>query len=328
MGLPLAEVAVLIPCLDEARTIGGLVLGFRAHLPGARVLVFDNASADGTAAEAARAGAEVVTVAARGKGHVVRTMFAEVEADVYVMADGDATYDPAEGPALVRRLLADRLDMVVGRRSGLADAAGRPGHALGNRLFNRLFRAMFGPGFRDIFSGYRAFSRRFVKSFPALSTGFEIETELSVHAAMLRLPHAEVEIGYRERPEGSASKLSTWRDGLRILMIFGLLMKEVKPFQFFSAAAAVTLAASLGFMAPVLAEYFATGLVLRFPTWIAAMALLMMALLLFVCGVILDSLARSRLEQKRLHLLTIPKLPPPAREEADATRVARSHDAA
>ena len=248
-------------------------------------------------------------MALRGKGHVVRAMFAEVEADVYVMADGDATYDPAEAPALVGRLLADRLDMVVGRRSGLADAAGRPGHALGNRLFNRLFRAMFGPGFRDIFSGYRVFSRRFVKSFPALSTGFEIETELSVHAAMLRLPHAEMPVGYRARPEGSASKLSTWRDGMRILMIFGLLMKEVKPFRFFAAAAAGVFALSLAFMAPVLVEYFETGLVLRFPTWIAAMALLMMSLLLLVCGVILDSLARSRLEQKRLHGLAIPKLP-------------------
>ncbi|HUF57323.1 MAG TPA: glycosyltransferase family 2 protein [Thermohalobaculum sp.] len=329
MERPEADVAVLIPCLNEARTIGGTVLGFRASLPGARVLVFDNASDDGTAAEAARAGAEVVAVPERGKGHVVRRMFAEIDADIYVVADGDATYDPADAPVLVERLRAGRLDMVVGRRAGLADAAGRPGHALGNRLFNRLFRAMFGPGFRDIFSGYRVFSRRFVKSFPALSTGFETETELSVHAAMLRLPHAEVEVGYRERPEGSASKLSTWRDGLRILMIFGLLMKEVKPFQFFSAAAAVTLGLSLAFMAPVLAEYFATGLVLRFPTWIAATALLMMALLLFVCGVILDSLARSRLEQKRLHSLTIPKLPPlAAGEGAGAARVSRSHDAA
>lgn len=316
-------IAVVIPCYNEAGTIGAVVQGFREGLPKASILVFDNASTDATAEEARRAGAMVLPVPRRGKGNVVRHMFAEVEADVYVMIDGDATYDPAEAPRLIRTLLDGRLDMVVGRRAGVTTAAGRRAHAFGNRLFNRLFRAMFGDGFLDIFSGYRVFSRRFVKSFPALSSGFEIETELSVHAAMLRLPFAEVEVSYGARPEGSTSKLSTWRDGFRILMIFGVLMKEVKPFYFFNCLSLATLALSLAFMIPVVLEYFETGLVERFPTWIGATALLMMSLLFFVCGVILDSVARSRLEQKRLHSLTIPKAPAlvpgkPARSRADA----------
>lgn len=303
------SIAVVIPCHNEAPTIARLVGSFRRALPDAAILVFDNASTDATATEAEAAGATVVPVRRKGKGHVVRAMFAEVEADIYVMADGDGTYDPAEAPKLIDVLLSDRLDMVVGRRTrALADHE-RTGHAFGNRLFNRLFRRMFGEGFRDIFSGYRVFTRRFVKSFPALSSGFEIETELAVHAAMLRLPFAEIDVDYGERPEGSASKLSTWRDGIRILMIFGLLMKEVKPFAFFGVLSLVTLALSLGLGVPVLLEFFDTGEVPRFPTWILATALLMMALLLFVCGVILDSLARSRLEQKRLMSLAIPKLP-------------------
>ena len=318
------SVAIVIPCFNEAPTIARLIGGFRRHLPGAGIFVFDNASTDGTVAEAIRAGARVVRVPRRGKGNVVRAMFAEVDADIYVMADGDATYDPADAPALVERLIADRLDMVVGRRAAVAGAVERAGHVFGNRLFNRLFRGVFGKGLLDIFSGYRVFSRRFVKSFPAISTGFEIETELSVHAAMLRLPFAEVEVSYGARPEGSSSKLSTWRDGLRILMIFGVLMKEAKPFRFFSGAAAAMLALGLALMIPVLIEYFETGLVERFPTWIAAMAVLMMSLLLFVCGVILDSLARSRLEQKRLHCLTIPKKPALSVEKFGALRHARS----
>lgn len=304
------SVAVVLPCLNEALTIGHLVEAFRSTLPSARVVVCDNGSTDGTADIARAAGAEVLAVPMRGKGNAVAAAFAEIEADVYVMADGDATYDPAEAPELIALLLDQRLDMVVGARRGVTDDAGRAGHAFGNRLFNWLFRAMFRGGFKDIFSGYRVFSRRFVKSFPALSRGFEIETELSVHALMLRLPTAEVPVSYGRRPEGSASKLSTFQDGLRILSIFMLLMKEVKPFVFFNVAAAVVMAISLMFMAPVLAEYFETGLVNRVPTWMLATALMVIAFLLFACGIILDSVARSRIEHKRLIALAIPRKVP------------------
>jgi glycosyltransferase involved in cell wall biosynthesis len=302
-----ARIAVFLPCLNEASTIGALVHGFRAALPGARICVCDNLSEDGTAQAARAAGAEVFTVPRRGKGHVVATAFAEIDADVYVMADGDATYAPEDAPALVRRLLEDRLDMVIGRREGVTRDAGRAGHAFGNRLFNAIFRSIFGEGFRDIFSGYRVFSRRFAKSFPALSTGFEIETELSVHALQLRLPVAEMPVRYGRRPEGSASKLSTLNDGTRILSAFLLLMKEVKPMTFFGAVGLIALFTAFAFGIPVLNEYFRTGLVERMPTWVLTIALTILAFLMFTCGLILDSVARGRLERKRLAALAIPR---------------------
>lgn len=301
------QVAVVLPCLNEAPTIGPLVRDFRAALPGARIVVCDNGSTDATAAEAAKAGAEVLPVPRRGKGHAVAAAFAEIEADIYVMADGDGTYAAAEAPGLIGHLVANRLDMLIGARIGVTEDAGRRGHAFGNRVFNWLFRRMFAGGFEDIFSGYRVFSRRFVKSFPALSTGFEIETELSVHALILRLPVAELPVSYGRRAEGSPSKLSTYADGLRILSMFMLLMKEVKPFSFFNIVSGLMLLASLGFMTPVLVEYFQTGLVSRVPTWMLATALMVIAFLLFACGVILDSVARGRIEHKRLITLSIPR---------------------
>lgn len=300
------EIAVLLPCYNEEQTIADVVLGFRRELPQARIFVYDNNSTDRTAIVAARAGATVIREPRQGKGHVVRRMFADIEADVYVMADGDGTYAPEDAPDLIRTLITERSDMVVGTRRGVTDDAGRTGHAFGNKLFNRLYKSMFGNDFTDIFSGYRVFNRRFIKSFPALSGGFEIETEMSVHASMLRMPVSELTLDYGRRPEGSNSKLSTYKDGAKILWTLMMLMKETRPFSFFSGISALFLIASLVFMAPVLAEYFETGLVLRMPTWILSVALLLISMLFFVSGVILDSLARSRAEHKRMLYMGLP----------------------
>ncbi|MBX4998439.1 glycosyltransferase [Rhizobium lentis] len=299
------DIAVLLPCYNEAATIGAVVRGFRAALPDAAIYVYDNNSTDGTALQAMLAGAHVVRERRQGKGHVVRRMFADVEADIYIIADGDGTYAPGDAEELVRTLLTERADMVVGTRRGVHADAGRQGHALGNRLFNLLYRTIFGPDFTDIFSGYRAFSRRFVKSFPAVSGGFEIETEMSVHASRLKLPVSELELDYGRRPEGSHSKLSTFRDGGKILWMFAMLMKETRPFAFFSAISAAFMLVSLGFMTPVLVEYFDTGLVSRMPTWVLSMALMMISFMLFTAGVILDSVARARAEQLRIHYMSL-----------------------
>jgi glycosyltransferase involved in cell wall biosynthesis len=300
------DIAVLLPCYNEAATIGAVVRGFRAALPDAHIHVYDNNSTDGTALHAMLAGAQVVRERRQGKGHVVRRMFADIDADIYIIADGDGTYAPEDAEELVRTLLTERADMVVGTRRGVHDDAGRQGHAFGNRLFNILYRAIFGPDFTDIFSGYRAFSRRFVKSFPAVSGGFEIETEMSVHASRLKLPVSELELHYGRRPEGSHSKLSTFRDGRKILWMFAMLMKETRPFAFFGTISALFMLASLGFMGPVLAEYFATGLVSRMPTWVLSTALAMISIMLFTAGVILDSVARARAEQLRIHYMSFP----------------------
>ena len=223
------RVAVVLPCHNEAASIARVVREFRVALPQARIVVFDNASSDDTARVASEAGAEVCFEPRAGKGNVVRRMFADVDADVYLMADGDGTYDASAAPQLVASIAQDNVDMAIGARAMVMQDAHRRGHAFGNRLFNRLYHALFGPDFEDIFSGYRAFSRRFVKSFPALSSGFEIETELSVHASQLKLPTSEVVLPYGKREEGSASKLRTFRDGLRILSTFALLLKETRP---------------------------------------------------------------------------------------------------
>ena len=299
------DIAVLLPCYNEAATIGAVVAGFRAALPSARIYVYDNNSKDQTALRAALAGAIVVREPRQGKGHVVRRMFSDIEADIYLMADGDGTYAPDDGPELIRTLLTERCDMVVGTRRGVTDDAGRRGHAFGNSIFNTLYQSIFGKDFTDIFSGYRAFSRRFAKSFPAVSGGFEIETEMSVHASVLKLPVRELALDYGRRPEGSQSKLSTFKDGAKILWMFAMLMKETRPFTFFCYLSGLTAAISMMFMAPVLNEYFNTGLVTRMPTWVLAMALMMMALMIFSAGVILDSVARGRAEQKHFHYMSI-----------------------
>ncbi len=301
-----AAIAVLLPCYNEASTIEAVVRGFRAALPQARIYVYDNNSTDGTALKAMLAGAEVFRERRQGKGHVVRRMFADIEADIYVMADGDGTYSPKDAEELIRTLLTERADMVVGTRRGVHADAGRQGHATGNRVFNLLYRSLFGRDFTDIFSGYRAFSRRFVKSFPSVSGGFEIETEMSVHASRLKLPVSEIELDYGRRPEGSHSKLSTYKDGLKILWMFAMLMKETRPFAFFGIISGSFMTASLAFMAPVLLDYLATGLVDRMPTWVLSLVLMLMSLLIFTAGLILDSVSRARSEQLRIHYMSMP----------------------
>lgn len=295
--------AVLLPCYNEALTIGDVVKAFLHELPGATIYVFDNNSTDASVSVAVNAGAVVFREPRQGKGNVVRRMFAEIDADIYVMVDGDGTYAAADAPLLVQTLIDGRLDMVVGKRRDILNDAGRAGHAFGNRLFNMVFQWVFGDDFTDIFSGYRVFSRRYAKSFPAVSSGFEIETEMSVHASQLKLPVAEVETAYGVRPEGSASKLRTFRDGLRILGIFALLMKETQPLRFFGMIAAVMVCLSLFFGLPIIGEYAETGLVPRLPTALLSASLMIIAFLLTSCGVILDSISRSRVESKRLFFL-------------------------
>ncbi len=305
-----AKIAVLVPCYNEAHAIAEVVSGFQAALPQAKIYVYDNNSSDNTAEIAARAGAIVRPEPQRGKGNVIRRMFSDIDADFYIMIDGDGTYAPEDAPALLAKAEQNQLDMVAGKRKNIQQDAGRSGHAFGNRMFNWLFRKMFSAGFDDIFTGYRVFSKRFVKSFPALATGFETETELCVHALSLRQPCAELEVSYGLRQEGSESKLSTFRDGARILITFVLLMKEVKPFAFFGLLAGLALLLAAFFGVPVLAEYFDTGLVSLLPRWILAVGLASVSLLLFVAGLILDSVARGRLEHKRLAYLQYPAWTP------------------
>jgi glycosyltransferase involved in cell wall biosynthesis len=298
-----ARVAVLIPCFNEAVAIGKVVADFRAALPAAAVYVFDNNSADGTAEIARRAGAVVRSEPLQGKGHVVRRMFADIEADAYVLVDGDDTYAAAAAPAMLSLLLDEHLDMVTGARVSDGRAAYRRGHRLGNRVLTGIVQLLFGNRTTDMLSGYRAFSRRFVKSFPALVGGFETETELTVHALALQMPIGEVATAYKERPAGSVSKLGTWSDGLRILRTILLLVKEEKPFLLFSAIGAALFLAGLAVGLPVVLEFWATGLVPRLPTAVLASGFMVLACLSFTSGVILDSVARGRREFKRLAYL-------------------------
>jgi glycosyltransferase involved in cell wall biosynthesis len=304
-----ASVAVCVPCYNEALTIAGVIEGFRRHLPGCQVYVFDNNSSDGTAQVARDHGAEVYLVQLQGKGNVVRRAFADVEADVYILVDGDGTYDAAAAPAMVRKLLSERLDMVVGCREEDASDQGekyRSGHRFGNLMLTTVLATMFGGRFTDILSGYRAFSRRYVKSFPALSAGFETETELTVHALELRMPCGEVPTLYGSRPEGSESKLSTYRDGWRILKTMLRLYMAERPLRFFSAITVVLMLAAVAIFMPVLMEYLQTGLVRRFPTAILSTGMVIVALLSAVCGLIQDNVTRGRHEAKRLLYLSIP----------------------
>jgi glycosyltransferase involved in cell wall biosynthesis len=300
------RIAVLIPCRNEAISIAEVVRGFRTALPPATVYVYDNASTDGTAAAAAEAGAEVRREPMPGKGNVVRRMFADIDADVYVMVDGDGTYDPEAAPAMVRRLVEDNLDMVVATRAADArDDAFRPGHRTGNRTLTRVVGWLFDPRFSDIFSGYRAFSRRYVKSYPALASGFEVETELTIHALELKMPVAEIPARYGTRREGSRSKLSTWRDGARIFAAIVFLFKEARPFKFFGAAAAALAALSLALAGPLFVTYLRTGLVPRYPTAVLVTGIMVLAFLTLACGIVLDTVSRGRREAKRLRYLAL-----------------------
>ncbi|MDO6413391.1 glycosyltransferase [Sphingomonas sp. BIUV-7] len=300
------RVVVLLPCYNEEAAIGATIAGFRAALPDAAIYVYDNNSSDRTVEVARAAGAIVRQEPQQGKGRVVRRMFADVDADVYVMADGDATYDAAAAPALVARLLDEQLDMVVGARESEIEEAYRRGHRTGNLLLTGLLAWIFGRSFSDILSGYRVFSRRFVKSFPILSTGFEIETEISVHALELRMPVAEVTTKYGARPEGSASKLSTYRDGFRILNTILVLSRIERPVLFFGAIGALLALLGVILAVPLILTYAQTGLVPRLPTAVLVTGLMILASLCLFTGLILDTVVRGRREVRRLAYLAFP----------------------
>ncbi len=297
--------AVLVPCYNEEKSIAKVVADFRAALPSATIFVFDNNSTDRTVAVARAAGAEVFTEPHQGKGHVVRRMFTDVEADIYVLVDGDATYDAPSAPKMVDLLLRERLDMVVGTRVDREVAAYRTGHRTGNWLLTAFVAQVFGRAFTDMLSGYRVFSRRFVKSFPALSGGFEIETELTVHALELGLPVAEVPTPYYARVSGSASKLNTWRDGFRILRTIFKLYRAERPLRFFGTIGAMLALIAVGLAIPVLVTYFETGLVPRLPTAILSMGLMVLAFLCVAAGLILDTVTRGRRETKLFAYLAL-----------------------
>jgi glycosyltransferase involved in cell wall biosynthesis len=303
------RVAVIIPCYNEAVAIPKVVADFRAALPEAEIYVYDNNSQDGTAEVARAAGAIVRRETLQGKGNVIRRAFADVDADLYVLVDGDDTYEAGAAPRLVELLMRDGLDMVNGARVTDIEKAYRPGHRLGNLVLTGMVRAVFGDRISDMLSGYRVFSRRFVKSFPALAGGFETETEFTVHALDLKMPVGEVQTAYKDRPVGSTSKLRTYSDGVRILRTIVVLVKEERPLQFFSACGLALLLLAIVFGVPVVAEFMRTGLVPRLPTAVLTMGLGMLAALSLACGLILDSVSRGRKEIKRLAYLSIPAPP-------------------
>jgi glycosyltransferase involved in cell wall biosynthesis len=300
------SVAVLIPCYNEAAAIAKVVADFRAVLPWARIYVYDNNSSDGTVVAARDAGAVVRTEALQGKGHVVRRMFADVEADVFVLVDGDDTYDAAVAPEMLRLMLDRQLDMVTGARLTEETAAYRRGHRVGNAVLTGLVRRIFGDRVSDMLSGYRVFSRRFVKSFPALAVGFETETEFTVHALELKMPIGEIVTAYRGRPPGSVSKLRTYADGVRILRAIVLLVKEERPLQFFALIGGVLLLVGFGIGLPVVAEFLETGFVARLPSAVLATGFVLLSFLTFVCGLVLDTVTHGRREMRRLAYLAIP----------------------
>ncbi|MFA7439076.1 MAG: glycosyltransferase, partial [Castellaniella sp.] len=301
------RIALLIPCYNEASTIARVVADFQAAIPAIQVYVFDNGSEDGTANIARGAGAAVQYVAQRGKGSVVRRMFADVEADYYIMVDGDGTYDAASAPRMLAHLAEQRLDMLVGSRSDAGEAAHyRPGHRAGNRLLSGAVRHIFGGAFTDMLSGYRVFSRRYVKSFPGQSAGFEIETELTVHALEMAMPWDELPTPYGARPAGSTSKLSTWRDGLRIAATIVRLYMLERPLVVFGLLGLLLCLLGVGLAVPLFIDYAHSGLVPRLPTAVLVTGLCVLGLLLAALGVVLDALARARREIRRLAYLAVP----------------------
>lgn len=310
------KVAVLIPCLDEAAAITDVVRSFKEVLPDAGIYVFDNDSSDDTAQVARQAGAIVRRESLRGKGFVVCRMFADIDADAYLLVDGDGTYDAGSAVMLLKVLQDNHLDMVCGARVNESAAAYRFGHKFGNRFLTTLVSSFFGTPIKDMLSGYRVMTRRYVKSFPALSKGFEIETQLTVHALEMQMRFAEVDTPYKERQEGSASKLRTLRDGFRIARTIMFLVKEEKPLPFFSIISFLLALTSLLLAYPVITEYIQTGLVPRFPTAILSTGMMLLASLSLFCGLILDSTSNGRRELKRLRYLAIPPLPEFSSSEA------------
>lgn len=307
------NIAVLVPCYNEATTVASVVNDFKKSLPSARIFIFDNNSTDNTYEIAKKAGAEVRHARLKGKGNVVRRMFADIDADIYVLVDGDATYDAASAPMLVHALVDQKLDMVIGARKeeSVNNNNYRKGHRFGNKLLTNSVRLIFGGTFSDMLSGYRVFSKRYVKSFPAESEGFEIETELTVHALEMRVPFTEVETPYSERPEGSESKLSTYKDGYRILKMIIRLFSNERPAQFWGYIGLAFLLVSAGLMVPVLIEYASTGQVARFPTVIVATGLIIIGFLLIMVGLILRTVTKGRDESKYLAYLNFPPVGEP-----------------
>src|SRR3981189_1037958 len=308
MTTPTMRIAVLVPCFNEEAAVATVVADFRKALPSAEIFVYDNNSSDCTMAVARDAGAQVRSERRQGKGHVVRRMFADVDADIYVLVDADATYDAASAPGMIDALLSDHLDMVVGLRVDQAEAAYRPGHRTGNRMLTGFLSAVFGQAFKDILSGYRVFTRRFVKSFPVLSDGFEIETELSVHALELALPVAEIETPYYARPEGSFSKLNTWRDGLRILGTILKLYRSEKPLRFFTAIGIFLTLVSIGLAIPIVVTYLEEGAVPRLPTAVLSMGLMILAVLSVPSGLGPGAVTGGRPQMKLLAYLSQPAI--------------------
>jgi glycosyltransferase involved in cell wall biosynthesis len=308
MTVPALRVAVLVPCFNEEAAVATVVSDFRKALPTAEIFVYDNNSGDRTVEVARAAGAIVRSERRQGKGHVVRRMFADIDADVYVLVDGDATYDAPSAPRMIDALVNDHLDMVVGFRVDQSVAAYRPGHRTGNWMLTSFLSTVFGQAFKDILSGYRVFSRRFVKSFPVLSDGFEIETELSVHALELALPAVEIETPYYARPEGSFSKLNTWRDGFRILGTILKLYRSEKPLRFFTVIGVFLMLVSIGLAVPVIITYLEEGLVPRLPTAVLSMGLMIVAVLSVSSGLVLDTVTRGRREMKLLAYLSQPAI--------------------
>jgi glycosyltransferase involved in cell wall biosynthesis len=315
------RLAVLVPCYNEGQTVASVVRDFRDALPGAPIYVYDNNSSDDTVAKAQAAGAIVRSERSQGKGNVIRRMFADIEADIYIMVDGDDTYDAAAAPTLISHMLVNNLDMVNGERIHEHEKAYRMGHQFGNRLLTGLVAAFFRREFRDMLSGLKVFSRRYVKSFPALTRGFDIETELTVHALEMRMAVRELPVKYKERPEGSVSKLNTFRDGWRILNTIGRLLKEERPLQFFSAVAGVLVVMATALSIPLIITFLDTGLVPRLPTAVLVVGIFVTATLSFTAALILDTVTRGRQEMKRLHYLAIPAVqagPVPTAEEISA----------
>ncbi|MBO9099424.1 MULTISPECIES: glycosyltransferase [Rhizobium] len=302
------RIAVLLPCYNEAVTIAKVVADFQMSLPGAAVYVYDNNSSDGTGAIARAAGAVVRAEKRQGKGNVIRRMFADIDADIYVLADGDGTYSALFAPMLIDALISDELDFVNGSRVSTLSGAYRPGHQFGNRLLSGIVRWIFGPQFSDMLSGYKVLSRRFVKSFPAMSSGFETETELAVHALELRMPCAELPTPYSERPEGSVSKLNTVRDGARIMLMIVKLIKEERPLMFFGLFGLLFFTIATVLMVPVLMTFFETGLVPRLPTAILSLGMVLLGFLSIFTALILDMTTRARREIKRLIYLSVGRI--------------------
>lgn len=302
-------IAVIIPCFNEAITISGVIGSIKKNLPQAKIYVFDNNSTDNTALIAKKSGAIVHKIRNQGKGNVVRKMFSDIDAEIYIMVDGDGTYDIKDINKHIRKLIDEKLDMLVGKRISSAKEAYRKGHRLGNKLITYAVSRIFNNKLEDILSGYRLFSKRFVKSFPAISNGFEIETELTIHAYKLRMACDEVSIKYNARPDGSLSKLSTFKDGFLILITIVKLFEQEKPFHFFSLISLFTLVLSFTISIPIIRHFLLTGLVPKIPTAIICASLIIISCILFLCGIIIKSITQARTEQKYLSFLSI-KYPP------------------